>query len=462
MRWSEIPREAKAYMIYHTLIAPGLITWTLFPLYLMMTGYSVLEVGGAFFTIVNIASIPLTYLFGRLFNRWDIKKGLIVIDILDGIAYVMYGLAKGAIAPLMLFGGKVIDKLSTLLYPPLYQAYEQIIYPEDKYEEIFAWHLRLPEIATLVSFPIMGYLLGYVYNRPEHYRLTFLFFGLFSVVTVTYLWLFLPSVGKEERISPEGFTFKAGEFKRLIAFETLLTLAWGLAPEFVLINYVVFVLHKTVFEITLIAVASSLLRIAGTYVSERVPKNKGFHVIALGMFLNALYAFVMTLAPPPFWLALVVYAIGDFGNALWFPFYRSWLFKLIPKEKTTEFHAALSSYNRALGLVTPITAGFLASVHPTLPYGASLAGFIVLDCSSCGSQRREEDLKFCFIPLFSARLSAVLRTARIPLHQRCGIQRVIIGQACELFDPRLEFSPLAEAFWDFFEPLSSDQRHSQR
>lgn len=52
MRWSEIPREAKAYMIYHTLIAPGLITWTLFPLYLMMTGYSVLEVG-AFFTIVT-------------------------------------------------------------------------------------------------------------------------------------------------------------------------------------------------------------------------------------------------------------------------------------------------------------------------------------------------------------------------------------------------------------------------
>lgn len=374
MRWSEIPREAKAYMIYHTLIAPGLITWTLFPLYLMMTGYSVLEVG-AFFTIVNIASIPLTYLFGRLFNRWDIKKGLIAIDILDGIAYVMYGLAKGAIAPLMLFGGKVIDKLSTLLYP-LYQAYEQIIYPEDKYEEIFAWHLRLPEIATLVSFPIMGYLLGYVYNKPEHYRLTFLFFGLFSVVTVTYLWLFLPSVGKEERISPEGFTFKAGEFKRLIAFETLLTLAWGLAPGFILINYVVFVLHKTVFEITLIAVASSILRIAGTYASERVPKNKGFHVIALGMFLNALYALVMALAPP-FWLALAVYAIGDFGNALWFPFYRSWLFKLIPKEKTTEFHAALSSYNRALGLVTPIAAGALASIHPTLPYGASLAFFLL-------------------------------------------------------------------------------------
>jgi len=287
----------------------------------------------------------------------------------------MYGLAKGAIAPLMLFAGRAVEKLSTLLYP-LYRAYEQIIYPEEKYEGIFAWHLRLPEIATMVSFPIMGYLLGYVYNKPEHYRLTFLFFGLFSAVTVAYIWFFLPSVGREERITPEGFTFKAGEFKLLLAFEGLLTLAWELAPEFILINYVVFVLHRTVFEITLIAVASSLASILGTYVSERVPKGRGFQAIAFGMFLNAFYALVMALAPP-FWLALVVYAIGDFGNTLWFPFYRAWMFKIIPRERASEFHAAISSYRKVIGLVTPLIAGFLASVHATLPYAASLMLFLV-------------------------------------------------------------------------------------
>jgi len=386
MKWSEIPREAKAYMLYHTLIAPGLIVWTLFPLYLMMTGYSVLEVG-AFFTVINIASIPITYLFGRLFNSWDIKKGLIAIDVLDGVAYVMYGLAKGAIAPLMLFIGRVIEKLSAVLYP-LYQAYEQVIYPEDRYEEVFAWHLRLPEIATIVSFPIIGYLIGYVYTKPEHYRLVFLFFGLLSVVTVAYLWFFLPSVGKEERISPEGFTFKAGEFKLLLAFEALLTLAWGLAPEFILINYVVFVLKKTVFEVTLITVASSVMRISGTYVSEIIPKEKGFYGIAFGMFLNALYTLTMALAPP-FWLALVVYAIGDFGNALWFPFYRSWMFRRISKERTSEFHAAISSYNRTINLVTPFAAGVLASIHATLPYGVSLVLFLIAGAMFWVLARRE-------------------------------------------------------------------------
>jgi len=150
----------------------------------------------------------------------------------------------------------------------------------------------------------------------------------------------------------------------------------ALVPEFILINYVVFVLHKTIFEITLIALACSMMRIAGTYVSECVPKEKSFHAIALGMFLNAFYALVMALAPP-FWLALAVYSIGDFGNALWFPFYRSWMFKLILKEKASEFHAPLSSYRRVLGMVTPFVAGFLASIHATLLYGASLIAFIV-------------------------------------------------------------------------------------
>ncbi|USS40193.1 MFS transporter [Thermococcus aggregans] len=374
MKWSEIPRDAKAYMLYHTIIAPQLIVWTLLPLYMMYSGYSVLEVG-AFFTAVNIIAIPLTYLLGRAFNKWDIKKGLMVIDALDGIAYVLYGFAKGTIAPIMLFAGRTVEKLSTVLYP-LYRAYEQIIYPEDKYKEIFAWHLRLPEIARLVTFPILGYLFGYVFPKPEHYRLAFIFFGLLSIATMTYIWLFLPSVGKEERITPKDFTFKAGEFKLLLTFEALLTLAWALAPEIVLINYVVFVLKNTIFEVTLIACASSIASIIGTYASERVPKGKSFQAIGVGMFLSALYALIMTLSPP-FWLALVAYVIESFGDTFWFPFYRSWQFSLVPKERASEFHAAISSYNRLIGLITPFVAGALASVHATLPYAASLVLFLM-------------------------------------------------------------------------------------
>jgi len=376
MRWSEIPRDAKAYMLYHTIIAPQLIVWYLLPLYMMYSGYSVLEVG-AFFTAVNIISIPLTYLIGRFFNEYPLKTGLILIDALDGIAYILYGFAKGSIAPLMLFLGYTIEEISALFYP-LYQAYEQIIYPEDKYEEIFAWHLRLPEISQLIGFLILGYLFGYIWNTAEHYRKAFIVFGLFSVFTIAYLWKFLPPVGREERISPEKFTFKIDkEFKFLLLIEALFTLAWSLAPEIVLLNYVIFELHKTIFEVMLIEGAISVATIIATYVSERIPNDKGFRAIGSGMFLLSIYALIMSLSPP-FWFVLVAYFIGRFGDTLAFPFYRSWMFSLIPKEKASEFHAALSSYRRLIGLFIPFIAGALASIKATLPYFVGLILFLTI------------------------------------------------------------------------------------
>jgi len=101
MQWKEIPTSARRYIIYHIMIAPQLIVWYILPLYMFYTGYSVLDIG-IFFTAVNIVSIPLTYLIGRFFNEYPLKTGLILIDVLDGIAYILYGFAKGVIAPFML------------------------------------------------------------------------------------------------------------------------------------------------------------------------------------------------------------------------------------------------------------------------------------------------------------------------------------------------------------------------
>jgi len=95
------------------------------------------------------------------------------------------------------------------------------------------------------------------------------------------------------------------------------------------------------------------------------------------MFLNAFYALVMALAPP-FWPVLAVHALGDFGNIFWFPFYRAWMFRMIPKEKASEFHAAISSYRKVIGIVAPFVAGALASLHATLPYAVSLAFFLLV------------------------------------------------------------------------------------
>jgi len=376
MKWSDIPLGARRYILYHVVASPLLITWYMLPLYMFMTGYSVLDVG-LFFTFVHVASIPLTYAIGKLFDRVAIRHGLVIIDALEGASCILYGLAYGPLAPLMLFLGMLIDEVAGFFYP-LYQAAERILYPEDKLEEIFAWHMRLPEVSQLSGFLFLGYLFGYIFNSPMYYRLGFIVIGASSILTVLYLVFFLPRLDVEERISSEKFTFKVDkEFKLILIVEALVILAYSLAPEIVLLNYVVNTLGLTLFEVMVVEASISIGAILATYVSERISREYRFKAIALGYSFVLLWALIMSFNPP-FMMVVLAYFIGRFGETLAFPFYRSWIFSKIPKEKSASLLSALSSYRRFIALFSPALAGFLASISPTLPYMACLLLFTLL------------------------------------------------------------------------------------
>ena len=374
MKWCEIPASARRYILYHTIISPLLITWYMLPMYMFMTGYSVLEVG-VIFTIVHVLSIPATYAVGRLFDRIAIRHGLILIDALDGVASILYGLAYGPIAPLMLSLGLLIEDITTIFYP-LYQAAERILYPEDRMEEVFAWHIRLPEVSQLVGFLLLGYVFGYVLNTPHHYRLGFIAFGLTSAFTITYLLKFMPKLDVEERVSIEKFEFRVDrEFRLILVMEALITLAWSIAPEIVLLNYIVNVLGLTLFEAMVVEAAISVGAIAATYISEKISQTRRFDAIAVGYVLVSLWALIMSMNPP-FTIVTLAYLIARFGEVLAFPFYRSWVLSKVPKEKASSILSALSSYRKLIALASPAVAGFLASIKPTLPYLVSLLLFI--------------------------------------------------------------------------------------
>jgi len=352
---------------------------------MFMTGYNILDVG-IVFTAVHIASIPITYLIGKLFDRIPIRHGLVLIDALEGTSSILFGLAYGPIAPLMLFLGLIIDEVAGMFYP-LYQAAERVLYPEDKMEEIFAWHIRLPEVSQLVGFLVLGYVFGYVLTTPEGYRLGFIAIGLSSLITITYLLTCLPKIDVEERVSAKGFRFRVNaEFKLILVIEALMTLAWALAPEIVLLNYVVNVLGLTLFEVMVVEAAISIASIVATYVSEHLSTKHRFEAIAIGYLLISLWALIMFLNPP-FIMTVLAYSIARFGDVLAFPFYRSWIFSKIPKEKASSLLAALSSYRRLINLVTPAIAGFLAYIKPTLPYLVSLALFTTISLLLLTHQR---------------------------------------------------------------------------
>lgn len=373
MRWSEIPPAARKYIIYHTIISPFLITWYMLPLYLFMTGYDVLDVG-VIFTAVNVAAVPAAYAVGKVFESVPIRHGLVLIDALEGVSSVLYGLAKGAVAPAALFAGMLVEKVAGVFYP-LYQAAERVLYPRDRLKEVLAWHMRLPEASQLVGFLVLGYVFGYILTTPEEYRLGFLAIGAVSFGTAIYLLKALPRLDRRERVEAEAPVFKVDkEFRLILLVEALVTAAWFMAPEFVLLNYVVNALGLTLFEAMVVEAAISLGAIAATYVTDAISDEHMFRAMAVGYALITAWAAVM-LASPPFPIVVAAYFIMKFGDTLVFPFYGKWLFSKVPKEKATTVFGALSSYRRLIRLFTPALAGLLAAMHPTLPYLASLALF---------------------------------------------------------------------------------------
>lgn len=368
MRFKDIPKSARMYIIYHVLIAPTLISWYLLPLYLMMTGYNPLEVG-VLFSVTNALSIVLVYIVGKFFDRVPIKYGLVTVEITNSTAYFFYFLSSGAMSGLFLLLGRIAEEASFIFYP-LYPAYERIIYPKPNRTEILNWHLRLPEFSQIVSFPIIGYLLGYVFTRPFHYRISFLLISITSVLAAWYLMKFLVVDKEREKLSRESFSFRfSPRFWKFLVIDSLMALSNSLIPELVLINYVVFKLHKTLFEITLIEVTMSISTIAATYLSDRMKRDQRF-MIFLGMTLVSVSLFLISLGVN-FPILVPLYGVIRFGSTVMFPYYRSWMWSFVPPKSSAQVHGALSSLRKIIGMMSPAIAGFLASVGPTFPYIAS-------------------------------------------------------------------------------------------
>ncbi len=374
MKWKEIPKDARSYILYHSMNSPTLIAIYLLPLYMLTTGYSILSIG-ILYTGVSLAGAVLTYLIGKIFNRFPLKNGLIAIEGLEGVlSRIFYFLSVGPVAPIMIFAGKLSEKGASTFYP-LFQAYEKAIYPEEKREEIYAWHMRLPEISQLIFFPLLGYVLGRIFNTPGDWRMAFLILGLASLPIILWIWKSLPRIGEKKRLESDFEPISLGrEFGWVVGIELLSYLATALVPAIVLVNYVFRTMGGGIFEIMVVEAGISIGSIAASYISERIEKKHGFKVMSFGTVLTLIWAGIMFIGPS-FPVVIAAYIVQEFGHTLKFPFYRSWIFKNVPSDRSSEIFGGISSVKKVLGIFTPLIAGFLASRSSVLPYGVS---FILL------------------------------------------------------------------------------------
>ncbi len=375
MRFRDLPTEARRYIIYHTLACPPLIVWYALPFYLLITGYTVLEVG-ILFTAAQVLGIPLTLWLGRVFTRADIRKGLMTIDVLGSASTFFYYLAYGPIAPVMVLVGQLIDEASGTLYF-LYPAYERIIYPEDRMKEALAWHLRLPEVAIIVSYPIVGFILGYVCTSPECFRSLFLFFAIYELALVPYIYFcFKPVVLEKEDDEGAGGGGGLKEYWRryryYIIADILFATAWSLAPSVALVYYVMEWLKGNMFHVALIEAAISTATLTGTWLVNRVGEDEAFRALQVGTAVAVAGLATMALTKS-FILVLAAAYVLRLGDTFIFIFKRSWLFSIMGKAEASKVSAALSSLRRGISVVSPAVAGALAYLDPRAPYIACLA-----------------------------------------------------------------------------------------
>ncbi|MEQ9715483.1 MAG: hypothetical protein ABGF52_08100 [Candidatus Asgardarchaeum sp.] len=193
MRFSEFqsfPREAKNLIIYYTISSPLLITWTVFPIYLFMLRFNVENVG-ILYTVSSFFAALATAVIGRLLDkRITARNAIILLECFGMVSNFVFSKAETASDIIL---GETIERAG-LTFSVAFQVYEKDAYPEDIREKVYAYHMALPHIATIISYLIIGILLTYVFTSIVAYRFLYFVAGLFSILIVLYVYKFLPNI----------------------------------------------------------------------------------------------------------------------------------------------------------------------------------------------------------------------------------------------------------------------------
>ena len=380
MRFQELPISARRYILYHALVSPVLITWYLLPYYLLLTGYSVLEVG-ALFTAVNVLSVPQTLWLGKKFQSIDIRKGLATIDVLESMSNAAYGFAYGPVAPFMIVLGGLIEKASGTLYF-LYPAYERIIYPEDRMKEALSIHLRIPELTIILTYPVIGFMLGYVWSSPASIRYSFLMFAAYQFALVPYILCFFKPVKISHEEEDRSNTSKPSlgrlprKYLAYIIADVLFILAWLLAPNLALVYYVLKWLHGNIFHVALIEASISTATIIGTFIVDRLARDKPGRYLAAGTLITVA-GLGMAVATSIFPIILLAFFTVRLGDSIMFVYKRLWLYSIMSRGEASIASALISSIRRTISLFSPGLASLLSTLNPRAPYIACMTLLLV-------------------------------------------------------------------------------------
>lgn len=355
--WDDLPIGSKRLIIYYTVSSIPYVANILFPLYLFVLGWEIILVG-LLYSLAYLSSIIGSIIVGHLFDRgFQPKIAMFIIDFVAFISMIIYCLADSVWAIyLTTLVSNFVDPLTTA-----YQTMEKELYPEDKMELVFSFHMALPNISQILGFVFFGALL---YFNPglSGFRLVFLIAALLYLLSAVYILIYLPS-SKPVQFSFEVIFRIPRDFYAYFVAELLIIFAYSIVPQFLLFNYIYNVWGFSATAVIIMTIPANISGYVGSVIAEKTKNTRlGLLISTVGLALiHIAYYFTVyaTEALIIFVATLLFTFISYLFHTIWFVYHRSQIYRRIPDSAKGTIFGTISSARLVVFTATPFIASYI-------------------------------------------------------------------------------------------------------
>ncbi len=388
----EFPGGARNLIIYYALAEPGVIGMVIFNAYLLLTGYSVLEVG-AIITLASFLTSLLLPILGYLSDRKvNAKYFMITTEALIAISFLIYGLASGAF---MILLGRIIFS-TAMLFTFASSVYEKELYPANNLEEVYIWHWLIPTAAGIASY-LAALIYFSIFPDLRAMRLYYILFGFAGIFYIAYIHFNLPNlpvyrerkkIKLNKKFVPVALAFIFANFSAFFIY--------GLPFDNIIINY----FGSGVAVIVFLGLLGSIIMFGASYLKTRIPKKMWKHIPVIAMGSMGTLASAIFFASQYihgnllFIIYLALYTAHLFFWPLWHMSFKPVLLANVPSHSRGTVFSSIMMLNRLANIPLALIAGVFASLFGAFSSAMISAIFAALTVGIIMMLKRKTALPF--------------------------------------------------------------------
>jgi len=363
--WKTIPKEAKNLIIYYSIGCVEISLEFFFAVYLYALGFSLKFVGVLYFIFYGVTAI-VSIILGYLIDVSISPKYLIMI--IDGASIIVWIIIAFATREWHFVIALIIEAIVTPFFIA-YRAIERDLYPQDKLEIVYKYHMMIPYLTQALTLMVYGIFLSK--DFIIRFRILSLVSAGLAAILVTWTLLKLPPTTKvRTKKKFEWFIFN----KKLVLLgsaEIIIISAFYIAPFWILDYFIFKILGMSPLIIGLLYAIGAMLGAIGAIIHGELKGTGSISRLTIGLFLLA-SAFVMMYSLGKISYVLIIAFIAMtllyFGNSIWWIEHESIIMREIPEDKRGTFFGVMRTVRTLITVPAPMVAIYLAKKGVLFPF----------------------------------------------------------------------------------------------